>query len=72
VLTHLEGLPVLIAHGRANAAKRFPEFFAANMRNLATRAAHAWAVERFFNRCDAPGCGFASWRRYLTRPTSHY
>lgn len=44
--------PTLIAAAGENAARRFIEFFTANIRNRNTRAAYAAAVSRFCDWCD--------------------
>ena len=48
-------LPVLIAEAGDHAAKRFLEFFTANIRNKNTRAAYAQAVGQFLRWCEARG-----------------
>jgi integrase/recombinase XerD len=49
----LDSLPALIARAGEQAAWRFVEFFAANIRNKNTRAAYAHAVAQFFDWCEA-------------------
>jgi integrase/recombinase XerD len=46
-------VPVLIAEAGGDAAKRFLEFFTANIRNKNTRAAYAQAVGQFLRWCEA-------------------
>jgi site-specific recombinase XerD len=48
-------LPVLIANAGERAAKRFVEFFTANIRNPHTRRAYARAVADFFHWCEQMG-----------------
>jgi site-specific recombinase XerD len=48
-------LPALIANAGDGAAKRFFEFFTANIRNQNTRAAYAQAVAQFLQWCDDRG-----------------
>ena len=48
-------LPVLIAQAGDHAAKRFLEFFTANIRNKNTRAAYAQAVGQFLQWCEDRG-----------------
>ncbi len=48
-------VPALIAEAGAGAAKRFFEFFTANIRNPNTRAAYAQAVAQFLQWCEARG-----------------
>jgi site-specific recombinase XerD len=48
-------LPALIADAGEQAAKRFVEFFAANIRNPHTRRAYARAVVGFFSWCEGRG-----------------
>ena len=45
-------VPALIADQGENAARRFLEFFAANIRNKNTRAAYAQAVAQFLSWCE--------------------
>src|SRR3954468_16337160 len=45
-------LPAIIADAGDNAARRFLEFFTANIRNPNTRAAYAQAVAQFLRWCD--------------------
>jgi site-specific recombinase XerD len=49
-------VPRLIADLGDDAAKRFLEFFAANIRNKNTRAAYARAVGQFLAWCEHDGC----------------
>jgi integrase/recombinase XerD len=49
-------VPTLIAELGDNAAKRFLEFFTANIRNKNTRAAYARAVAQFLACCEQHGC----------------
>jgi site-specific recombinase XerD len=51
----IDGLPATIGDAGANAARRFVEFFTANIRNKNTRMAYAQAVRLFFSWCDAKG-----------------
>ncbi len=44
--------PAVIADAGENAARRFVEFFTANIRNRNTRSAYAAAVSRFCDWCD--------------------
>ncbi len=53
-------LPVLIAEAGDGAAKRFFEFFTANIRNPNTRAAYAQAVAQFLRWCDDRGISLQS------------
>jgi site-specific recombinase XerD len=48
-------VPALIAEAGAGAAKRFFEFFTANIRNPNTRAAYAQAVAQFLRWCEDRG-----------------
>ena len=48
-------IPVQVAAAGKDAAKRFIEFFTANIRNPNTRAAYARAVSEFFRWCEARG-----------------
>ncbi len=48
-------VPALIADQGEHAAKRFFEFFTANIRNKNTRAAYAQAVGQFLRWCEARG-----------------
>jgi integrase/recombinase XerD len=48
----LLSVPVIIADAGDGAAKRFLEFFTANIRNPNTRAAYAQAVAQFLRWCD--------------------
>jgi len=48
-------IPVQVAAAGKDAAKRFIEFFTANIRNPNTRAAYARAVSEFFHWCDGIG-----------------
>lgn len=50
-------LPALIVEAGERAAKRFVEFFAANIRNPNTRRAYARAVAGFFSWCEGRGVG---------------
>jgi integrase/recombinase XerD len=50
-------LPALIVDAGERAAKRFVEFFAANIRNPNTRRAYARAVADFFAWCEGRGVG---------------
>jgi site-specific recombinase XerD len=50
-------VPALIADAGDQAARRFLEFFAANIRNPNTRAAYAQAVLQFLDWCQALGLG---------------
>jgi site-specific recombinase XerD len=53
-------LPALIADAGDGAAKRFFEFFTANIRNPNTRAAYAQAVAQFLRWCDDRGISLQS------------
>ncbi len=59
ITTSTEAIPypahALIAAGGQRAAKRFVEFFTANIRNPNTRAAYLRAVLPFSDWCDARG-----------------
>ena len=48
-------VPAIVAGAGERAARRFPEFFAATIRNANTRAAYHRAVVRFFAWCEAHG-----------------
>src|SRR5271166_6557274 len=48
-------IPVQVAAAGKEAAKRFIEFFTANIRNPNTRAAYARSVAGFFRWCDGIG-----------------
>src|SRR5215213_1967985 len=48
-------IPAQIASAGAPAARRFIEFFTANIRNRNTRAAYARAVADFFAWCETVG-----------------
>jgi integrase/recombinase XerD len=48
-------VPAIVADLGDNAAKRFLEFFTANIRNKNTRAAYAQAVAQFLGWCEAKG-----------------
>ena len=48
-------IPVQVAAAGEDAARRFIEFFTANIRNPNTRAAYARAVADFFRWCDGIG-----------------
>ena len=48
-------VPEPIARAGESAARRYLEFFTANIRNPNTRAAYGVAVERFFSWCDQYG-----------------
>jgi integrase/recombinase XerD len=48
----IERLPVTIARAGEKAARRFIEFFTANIRNKNARVAYAHAVTRFFDWCE--------------------
>ncbi len=50
-------VPALIADAGDGAARRFFEFFTANIRNPNTRAAYAQAVRQFFDWCQARRLG---------------
>ena len=50
-------LPTLIGDAGDQAARRFIEFFTANIRNPNTRAAYARAVMDFFGWCERHGVG---------------
>jgi site-specific recombinase XerD len=50
-------VPALIADAGDHAARRFLEFFAANIRNPNTRAAYAQAVRQFLDWCQARRLG---------------
>ncbi len=50
-------VPALIGDAGDQAAKRFIEFFTANIRNRNTRAAYARAVADFFGWCERHGVG---------------
>ena len=49
--------PTLISTSGLNAARRFIEFFTADIRNPNTRAASARAVVDFFGWCERHGVG---------------
>ncbi len=49
----LPTLPGAVNRAGENAARKFIEFFTANIRNRNTRQAYARAVRRFFDWCDA-------------------
>jgi site-specific recombinase XerD len=53
-------LPAVIASAGAGAARRFVEFFTANIRNKNTRAAYARAVGAFLIWCDRRGSSLAT------------
>lgn len=55
MLSVLLVVPELIARAGEGAARRYLEFFTANIRNPKTRAAYGVAVERFFALCDQYG-----------------
>ena len=48
-------IPVQVAAAGEDAAKRFIEFFTANIRNPNTRAAYACSVAGFFSWCEERG-----------------
>src|SRR3712207_5743934 len=48
-------VPVQVASAGDQAARRFIEFFTANIRNRNTRAAYARAVSDFFRWCEGVG-----------------
>ena len=48
-------VPALIADAGDQAARRFLEFFTANIRNRNTRAAYAQAVAQFLRWCEDRG-----------------
>ncbi len=50
-------VPVLISDAGDQAARRFIEFFTANIRNPNTRAAYVRAVMDFFGWCERHGVG---------------
>ena len=50
-------LPVQVVAGGDKAARRFIEFFTANIRNPNTRAAYARSVSDFFRWCERLGIG---------------
>ncbi len=50
-------LPTLIGDAGDQAARRFIEFFTANIRNPNTRAAYARVVADFFGWCERHGVG---------------
>ena len=50
-------VPSIIADEGPDAARRFIEFFAANIRNANTRQAYARAIGRFLNWCQQRGFG---------------
>jgi hypothetical protein len=52
-------VPSLFADAGTDAARRFIEFFTANIRNRNTRAAYAFAVARFARWCDTRGFALA-------------
>jgi integrase/recombinase XerD len=56
--THL--LPALIADAGDQAARRFLEFFTANIRNRNTRAAYAQAVAQFLRWCEGRSLSLAT------------
>lgn len=45
-------LPAVITQAGERAARRFVEFFTANIRNKNTRLAYTQAVDQFLNWCD--------------------
>lgn len=45
-------VPKLIADAKKNAARRYVEFFTAQIRNKGTRQAYAYAAQRFFHWCE--------------------
>ncbi|NQU25467.1 MAG: tyrosine-type recombinase/integrase [Candidatus Nealsonbacteria bacterium] len=55
--TELPLVPDLIRHAGSSAAKRFVEFFTANIRNRGTREVYARAVGRFCRWCEQRGIG---------------
>jgi integrase/recombinase XerD len=58
----LDKLPATIARAGEQAAWRFVEFFAANIRNRNTRAAYAHAVTEFLDWCEKRGIELAQIR----------
>jgi site-specific recombinase XerD len=61
IIPHLRGellaVPPIIADAGDHAARRFLEFFTANIRNPNTRAAYAQAVAQFLRWCDGRQLG---------------
>ena len=55
--SHLPTVPAIIADQGDNAARRFLEFFTANIRNANTRAAYAQAAAQFLRWCQARRLG---------------
>jgi site-specific recombinase XerD len=53
----LSGLPATVTNAGEIAARRFTEFFTANIRNRNTRKAYARALADFFAWCDERGIG---------------
>jgi site-specific recombinase XerD len=53
--TGFDVLPRIITHAGENTARRFIQFFVANIRNKNTRLAYARAIYQFFNWCEARG-----------------
>jgi integrase/recombinase XerD len=51
----IDGLPATIGDAGPQAARRFVEFFTANIRNKNTRMAYAQAVRLFFSWCEEKG-----------------
>ena len=51
----LEVLPAIVTRAGEDTARRFLEFFTANIRNRNTRAAYGKAVGRFLTWCDEGG-----------------
>jgi integrase/recombinase XerD len=48
-------IPMQVAAAGEDAARRFLEFFTANIRNRNTRIAYAQAVAQFFRWCEVRG-----------------
>jgi len=53
--TGFDVLPRIITHAGESAARRFIQFFVANIRNKNTRLAYARAIYQFFDWCEARG-----------------
>jgi integrase/recombinase XerD len=51
--TGFDVLPQIITHAGENTARRFMQFFIANIRNKNTRLAYARAIYQFFDWCEA-------------------
>lgn len=62
---HLKSVPALFAKAGPHGARRFVEFFTANIRNKNTRLAYAQAVRRFATWCDRRRLDLASLSPFL-------